>query len=434
MLLVLMTTALTMTILITTQVWDPRPTLTAWLDRLTRLSDPKPQWTVRLGGAPDVAAVMDGDRVVVASRGFVDAYRLRDGSKAWHWSAYWAFPAADVVVVRQRPENPDADPEPDTGYAVIDQVNGAVKWSDRDAIAVWAFSNTIVDLVCPDACQLRARSHESGAFAWQVGLPPGARTIRGPNPHLASVRDPARWFAAAATGTPPKMPAVMALTIEGKIHVVDTFRGVYVREVSAPDRETRVAFSGDRLLFVTARRADAGCVFTVEAFDFASGASLWKESGFDLDTARGAGCEQREDPMGAGGRLVVNGGDARPMLVEADTAAKTWVGVPGEKVLATDGLLAVVATADRLHVNVIDVAVPGGKVLWTGEAGLDPQAAVTGSFVIIRDADAGKVVVLRRGGLTLRLEVATKADVVGYGANSILLGSGRAIGVHPVRA
>jgi hypothetical protein len=222
------------------------------------------------------------------------------------------------------------------------------------------------------------------------------------------------------------------LTIDGKIHVVDTFRGVYVREVAAPDRETRVAFSGDRLLFVTAHRADAGCSFTVEAFDFASNRSLWKESGFDLDTARGAGCEQRQDPMGAGGRLVVNGSDARPMLVEADTANKTWIGVPGERVLATDGLLAVVAAADRKHVNIIDVAVAGGRVLWTGEAGLDPQAAVTGSFVIIRDEDAGQVVVLRRAGMRVRLTLDTKAEIVGVGSNGILLGSGRSVGYHPV--
>jgi hypothetical protein len=435
-LLVLMTTALSLMILSATHVWDPRPDIAAWLAKLTRLSDPEPKWTVRLGGAPEVAAVLEGDRVIVASRGFVDAYRARDGSPVWHWSVHWAFPADDVVVARQKPDNPDADPSPDRGYAVLDPVSGAVKWSDHDSIAVWIYSTTIVDLVCPDgdACLLRGRAHQSGSFLWQVSLPGGARTIRGANPHLAGLRDPAGWFDAAARGAAPKMPAVMALTIDGRIHVVDTFRGVYVREVAAPDRETRVAFAGDRLLFVTARRGDAGCTFSVEAFDFASGRSLWKESGFDLDTARGAGCEQREDPRGAGGRLVVTGSDARPMLVEADTATKAWTGAPGSKVLATDGLLAVVLAADRVHVSVIDVAVPGGKELWTGTTGLDPDAAITGSFVIIRDSDSRTLRVLRRGGLGVKLEVSTRADVVGFGANSIVLGSARSIGYHAVSA
>ena len=434
--LVLMTAGFVVMILVTTQVWDPRPMFTTFLARLTQLSDPMPQWTTRVGGAPDVTTVTDSNMVIVASRGFVEGYKVRDGAKVWGWAAYWAYPAGDVVVARQKPENPDANPDPDRGYSVIDPSSGAVKWSDHDAIATWIYATTIVDLVCPDGnqCILRSRSHQSGSFEWQVPLPGAARTVRGANPHLAGLRDPAGWFSPAATGVAPKMPAVMALTFDGKIHVVDTFRGVYVREVSAPDRETRVAFSGDRLLFVTAHRADAGCTFTVEAFDFASNRSLWKEEGFDLDTARGAGCEQREDPMGAGGRLVVNGSDARPMLVEADTATRTWTGVPGERVLATDGLLAVVVGPDRKTVKVIDVAVPGGQTLYTGEVGLDPEAAVTSSFVIVRDNDARTITVLRRGPLRVKLTISSKADIVGYGPNGILLGSGRSIGYHPVPA
>ena len=46
---------------------------------------------------------------------------------------------------------------------------------------------------------------------------------------------------------------------------------------------------------------------------------------------------------------MVTGSDAKPMLVEADKAARTWIGVPGEKVLATDGLLAVILAADGTH-------------------------------------------------------------------------------------
>jgi hypothetical protein len=138
--------------------------------------------------------------------------------------------------------------------------------------------------------------------------------------------------------------------------------------------------------------------------------------------------------MGAGGRLVVNGSDARPMLVEADTATRTWTGVPGERVLATDGLLAVVVGPDRKTVKIIDVAVPGGQTLYTGEVGLDPEAAVTSSFVIVRDNDARTITVLRRGPLRVKLTISSKADIVGYGPNGILLGSGRSIGYHPVPA
>ncbi len=431
-----MTAALTITLLITTHVWDPRPAINTFLAKLTELSDPEPKWTARLGGAPDVAAVMDPNLVVVASRGFVEAHRGADGSRVWLKQAYWAYPARDVIVARPRPENPDANPEPDLGYSVLDPDTGGTKWSDRDSIAVWVYAADIVDLVCPDAnqCVIRGRRHQDGGFNWQVPLPGSAKTIRGPNPHLAGVRDPAEWFADAVVGTPPDMPTIMALTIDGHIHIIDTFKGSYVREIPAPGRDTRVAFIGDRLLFVRAERADAGCRFTVEAFDVASGVSQWTESGFDLDTARGAGCEQRLDPMGAGGRLVVNGSDGRPMLVEADRAVKTWTGMPGAKVLATDGLLAVVVAADRQRVEVIDALAPGGRTLWTGELGLDPEAAITESFVLVRDSDAGKLIVLRRDSMTIKLDIKTKSDVVGFGRNAILLGSARSVGYHSVAA
>jgi hypothetical protein len=432
--LALMTTALTLTVLISTNIWNPLPVLNDLINRLTRLSDPEPEWTVRLGGKPDIAAVMSGSRVVVASRGFVEGYRTDDGQRAWHRSAYWAFPASSVVVIQQKPEDPDANPDPERGYSVLNPTNGEVWWSDTEAIAVWVYAADIVDLVCPDEeqCTLRNRDPRTGGFLWQIDLPGSARTLRGPNPGLPTVRDPAGWFAPAAAGTAPTLPTVMALPFGDRVHLVDTFAGRLLREVAVPDRQTRVAFIGDRQLFVRAERADSGCRFTVEALDVTSGDSVWREDGFDLDTARGAGCEQRENPIGAGGRLVVTGSDARPMLVEADQAARTWTGPPGAQVLATDGLLAVVLAPDRQSLSVIDAAAPGGRTVWSGELGLDPLAAITPNLVIIRDTDAGRLLALQRGSMRVVLEVKTKVDVIGYGRSGILLTSGRSIGYLPV--
>jgi hypothetical protein len=92
----------------------------------------------------------------------------------------------------------------------------------------------------------------------------------------------------------------------------------------------------------------------------------------------------------------------------------------------------VVLAADRQELKVID-ALAGGRTVWTGTAGLDPEAAVTESFVIIRDTDAGKLYVLRRGSMTIGLEIETKSDVVGFGRDGILIGTGRTVGYHPVR-
>jgi hypothetical protein len=349
---------------------------------------------------------------------------------------HWAFPAGEVVVAQPRPGNPDADPSPDRGYEVLNPASGRAIWSDLEAIAVWVYRDEIVDLVCPDEeqCLLRDRAHADGDIRWSVALPGSARTIRGANPRLATVRDPAGWFSRAAAGAAPSIPTVMPLVFDDRVVAVDTNRRRVVAEATAPDRETRVTFLGDRMLFVRAERADAGCRFRVEAFDVGSGSSVWVESGFDLDTARGAGCEQREDPVGGGSKLVVNGSDARPMLVNADLADRVWTGAPGARVLATDGLLAVVVGPDRQTVSVIDAVTPDGRTVWSGELGLDPQAAITDEMVILRDADRGRLFVLDRNIAPLRqvLELKTKAEIAGYGADAIVLTSGRSIGYVPV--
>jgi hypothetical protein len=226
----------------------------------------------------------------------------------------------------------------------------------------------------------------------------------------------------------------MPIPIDDRIYVVDTGERRVVREATAPDRQTRVTFLGDRMLHVRAERDDAGCRFVVEAFDLFSGASVWIEPGFDLDTARGAGCEQREDPMGAGSKLVVTGSDARPLLVDADKAERDWTGPPGARVLATDGRLAVILEPDRKTVRIIDAVTRDGRRVWSGELGLDPEAAITPTMVILRDSDQGRLLVVRIDSpTTVVLELKSRADIAGFGRNAIVLTSGRSIGYHEVR-
>jgi hypothetical protein len=429
----LLVTALVLTVLISTGLWRPVPFFADLLHRLTRMSVPEPAWTQRVDGRPDVVAVIDRT-VVVASRGFVEGRRTSDGSRVWRVATHWAYPAGDVVVAQLRPEDPDADPKPDHGFAVLDPATGRARWSNAEATAVWIYRDAIVDLRCPDdnACLLRAWDH-AGQIRWEVPLPGSARKIKGPNPRLATVRDPAGWFATAQAGTPLTIPPVMPLLIDERIYAVDTAEPRVVREAAPPDRQTRVTFLGDRMLHVRAERADAGCRFVVEAFDVVSGATAWIENGFDLDTARGAGCEQREDPIGVASKLVVNGSDARPMLVGAHAAERIWTGPPGSRVLATDGLLAVILEPDRKTVQIIDVGTPNGRTVWSGQLGLDPQAAVAGPMVILRDTDQGRLLVLRRGSMAVALDLKTKAEVAGFGTSGIVLASGRSIGFHPAR-
>ena len=433
-LLVLMTAAMAVTILISTQTWDPRPQLAQWWAKFTVLSEPAPAWNARASGAIDIAAVLEG-QVVVGTRGFADAFGQRSGNSTWHVDASWLLPAGDVVVLRQRPENPDADKRPDRGYAVLNPSSGSVMWSDREAIAVWAFSDEIVDLVCPDSgdCQVRGRAHrDNGRQLWTVNVPGGARTISGANPTLVGVRNPAEAFGSAAAGVAGPLPPVIGLTVDGRVQVIDTVGGKRLREMTAPDRQTRLALSNGRILLSHAEPGASGCRFWLEALDARTGASQWRRDGYDLGTASGSGCEQRRDPLGAGGRLVARGADNIPRLLDVATGEPMWSGAAGERIVATDGLLAVVEGANHRTVRVIDVLAADQRPVWSGQLGLGSAAAVTREFVILSDVDTGRILVLNHRGLGTLKDIKTKATVVGYGADGIVLGSGRRIGYIPV--
>jgi hypothetical protein len=434
--LAIMTVAFALTVTTITGIWDPRPAFNAWLDRALALSKPAPAWTDRALGEPDSAAVMRDGTIVVTSRGFVEGMRPTDGQQSWRYDVNWAMPAVDVVVAQMRQLNPDAHPNSDRGYSVLDAASGTTIWADPDAIAAWAYASTIIDLVCPGSgnCQIRSHPHRLADVTWQVEVPAAARLIKGANPALAGTRDPAGWFATAAAGTPGEVPAVFALPVDGRIEPVDTYHHTLAPAVTPPDRLTRVAASSDQILFVHAQRASSGCVYRVEAFNYATTKLSWTKDGYDLSTASGAGCEQRKDPLGADRHLVVTDASNQPMLVNADKGEPEWTGVPGEKILAADFGIAVVASVDRKTVKVIDILAVPAQVTWTGQMGVDPQAAVTPDWVIIRDGDSGRLLVFKRLGMEQRLEIKTSATVVGYGATGILIASGRRIGFHPLRS
>jgi outer membrane protein assembly factor BamB len=431
-LLVLMTAAMVITILISTRVWVPGPQITDFWSKLTVLSEPAPAWDARADGAVDVAAVLGG-QVVIGTRGFLDAFRTGDGEKAWHADVSWMLPAGDVIVARSRPKNPDADPSRDSGYELLDPRTGTPIWSDREAIAVWGYSDQIIDLRCPDSgdCQLRGRSH-SGQQLWASNLPPEARTISGTDPTLLGVRNPAESFVAATAGTPGPVPPIIGLTVADRIQLIDTVDGKRVREVTAPDRLTRVALSNGRILMSRAEPGASGCRYSVEALDARTGASLWHQDGYDLGSASGAGCEQRHDPLGAGSRLVARGADNVPRLLDVATGQAVWSGVAGEKVLATDGLLVVVEGTDRKTVRIVDLLAADQSAVWTGQLGIGSRAAVTREYVLLNDVDKGRVIVLNHSGLGKLTEVKTTAEVVGYGTDGVVLGSGRRIGYLPL--
>src|SRR4030095_3869696 len=102
--------------------------------------------------------------------------------------------------------------------------------------------------------------------------------------------------------------------------------------------------------------------------------SVWRHEGYNLDTADQIGCEQRREPLGSGGLLSAVRGDNHPVLLDGAHGSERWTGEVGEKVLATDGALAVIESADRQNVRIIDL-LDSGRQAWTAQLGGDPGAA-----------------------------------------------------------
>jgi hypothetical protein len=432
--LVVMTAVVVMTILNATRVWQPWPAVTSWWDHFTALADPEPSWNKRLGAGPDLTAILSGgDRVVTSAYDTVAAYD-RNGQEVWKQQAYWALTSGDVVVLRQRPS--DRNKVNKTGYVVIDADSGTVLWGNPDATGVWVFANRILDLACPKDgdCVLRARTlRDNGLELWHTTLPARARTLSGPNPGLVTLRDPAGWFAPAAKGIPPEMPGVIGLRVDaGTIEVIDTVAGTRVRELGSTDPQTRISVAGDRVLVVRSRRTDLGCRYSIEGRTWKTDTLAWQVSDVDLKSGSGTVCEQRSDPMGAGGRIIAIDANGAPMLIDATDGSITWKGAAGASVLATDGKIAVLLRPDRKTVDIIDLIGTTMPPRWTATLGLDPVAAVTPDFVVIEDQDARQIIVLDHnatvGELRERARFTSRATVCALGNKGLLVGDGRRIG------
>ncbi len=236
-------------------------------------------------------------------------------------------------------------------------------------------------------------------------------------------------------GSPPRrparrgrLPAVIGLPIDGRIHLIDTLAGRPIRELEPPGRNDRLTFSGERVVVTRPGPGGEFCLITVEAFHYASGESVWRNDAVDLDTTSGAGCEQRRDPLGAGGFLSAVRADGRPALIAASDGSQRWVGAAGERVLAVDDRLAAIGGADGPTVRILDL-VDENREVWSGQVGPRPEAAITRDLIFLHDRDKGRLVVVSHNGATQLADVKVDADIVGFNHDSIVIARGRTIGL-----
>jgi hypothetical protein len=406
-------------VLITGQ--NPGPAVLSWFDRLGALSSPPPAWETRLGGRPDYAVFTD--RVlVVFSRGHVTVRDTRTGGEVWSRDVPWAAVAgvgSGQVVVVGRPNQ--------KGFEALDPATQQVRWSDEQAVGVWTYRDLVLAITCPGmtGCTLAAHDPARGARLWRTEVPGVGKLLGGVNHELLGSR-PLESTVDGRVNEPHDSPPMLGFPLDSRVQVIDLQSGKRVREAQA-DNTTRVVVVAGRLLFSHAERREGHCRYTLEARDPVTDSAVWRTEGYDLRTASGAGCEQRRDPMGGGNTLSAIRGDNLEVLLDAYDGREVWVGKPGEKVLATDGLVALIRSADGKSIIGWDIA--GGVDLWQRPAHPSADAALTRYSALILDGRNGRVVAVETGTGRVLIDAKTPNQVIGVGPDGVLVAGGRTIGL-----
>ncbi len=414
--------------------WNPLPQTMDWLAKVGTLASPAPSWKVRADEQPTAAAITGG-AVVLLAPGTVQARDRGTGDVLWTRDAAWGAIAGDpdagtVVAVIGRPSR--------HGYDVVDAPTGSPRWSDPDASAVWTYRDLVLDLRCPQpaACTLTAREPRDGTVRWRSALPSLGHGLTGGNPRLAAPRPLSRAPVDGTAVAPVAAPSVIGLPVDGGVQTVSLAGGR--RLASYPTGpKNRVVVAGGRVLSVTGVRRGNACRYTVSARDPSSGSQLWRLDGYDLDTADAIGCEQQKDPVAGAGLLLGSNPAGMDVLIDPTTGTIRVTAGADERIVATDGALALLRTADKHAIRAIGLgggtggSGGGGGQLWRASANRQAAVSIGGYGIMLSDPGVSELRVLDPLNGHVTLAATTGATVLGATSSTLILGLGRTVGLLP---
>jgi outer membrane protein assembly factor BamB len=395
----------------------------AFVSNSEPLSEPAPLWQQRLGGTP-VSATIAGETVVVEHRTLVEARSLATGGRLWERKADWAAVTGDggtsAVVVGKLLVK---------GYEVLDPPTGAVIRRDSEAVAVWTYRNSMLDVRCFDArdCSLTAWDPRGSAPLWTVALPGIGFVLFADNPDILGTEPLTAKRIAAEAGGPEPIPPMLGLPIDGKVFVVDTAAGRVLQEMT-PEREERIVVVGGRALRITAESRAGTCYFRIVSIDPATDQEVWRNTGVNLRTTSGSGCTQRSDP--AGGRNVVVGvaPDTSELVLDAYDGNVLWQGEPGERLVSVDDITALVKSADNSTLYAAELR---DGVQWDRDVNEGVQAALARYAAIVLDERPDRLIVVNQfSGAVLR-DARSSAEVLAVGPRGLVIADGRDIAYVP---
>ncbi len=404
--------------------WNPLPSLGERLSKVRSLASPSTTWAVRVGDQP-VSAMGSGGAVVIFESGTVEGRDVHSGAPLWTSTQDWAAAAGSaqaggaVVVLGTRGH----------GYRVVDALDGLTRWSEQKALGAWTFSDLIVDITCSDAlsCTLRGRAPRTGAVRWQAPLTGNGRAFAGVNKPLASIRPIDSAVANTVANQPRPVPPLLGFRLDQRVQVYATGTGQRLRTYVASASQW-VTVAGDRVLVSTTTYRGGSCRYSVSAQDPASGRVYWRRSGWDLKTTDTLGCDQRHEPVG-GGDLVAaitpDGGDA---LLDLRTGENAYQVPDGQTLLATDGSVIVLRSADRASVRAVRSS--GGQ-LWSREADRHATVALGQGGVLVDNPDGSRLVVVAPDSGRVLVDASTTSTVLGYADSGIVINTGRKVGLLP---
>jgi outer membrane protein assembly factor BamB len=414
--------ALIVVIVVTsTGLWNPWPGIWDWINTSATLSDPPPKWQERLGGRPK--AVMAAENMVlVEQRESVEGRTLVGGVRLWQQPADWAAiagPAGRTVVVTGKLLT--------KGYTVLDPRTGNQIRKDDKALAVWTYANAMIDVFChgPQDCILTAREPASGDELWHVQLTGVGFVLFADNPELTGVHRLAGDGGPDDLDGPGRMPPLLGFPVNGTVEVVDTVAGRLLGTVK-PSRHEKILVMAGRVVHSEATPISGGCEMHLVGRDPNTGRVVWQRDGYNLGTISGAACDQDRDAGGAGSALYATRPDGRQVLLDAGDGRELLVAPPGAKILASDGVRAVLRSRDGKTLTAYQLG--EAEPLWSRPADPKATAAVARTNILVFDKNPERLWVLDQDGKVI-LESHSSARAVALVAQGVLVGDRRDLGL-----
>jgi hypothetical protein len=359
--------------------------------------------------------------VVVEQRESVEGRSLSTGVRLWSTPSDWAAvagPAGRTVVITGKLLT--------KGYFVLDPRTGASLRHDERSVAVWTYTNAMIDVWChaPQDCVLTAREPASGDELWNVQLPGIGSVLFADNPELTGVHPIAGEETTDQIAGPGRMPALLGFPVNGRIQVVDTVDGRLVSEIN-PSRREKILVLGGRVVHSEAKPVSGGCEMHVIGRDAVTGRVVWRKDGYNLGMISGAACDQIKDAQGAGSALLATRPDGRQVMIDAADGRELLVAPAGAKIIASDGIRAVIRSSSGKNLTAYQLGEP--QPLWSRPANAKATAAVARTRILVFDRGPDRLYVLDLAGKVI-LESHSDAQAMALVEQGVLLGERRDLG------